>query len=143
MRKKPFSNRQDLLRVGIDFHGHLGPFLVFGLRMGRVAVQRLKPKHIHELSATVWTKTSPPQSCVLDGIQVSSGCTLGKGNIRVEKSQRTKVKFWARDRALVIEPSKKAQALLSGVSHRSPELEVREIALALHRMSDRDLFRIF
>lgn len=134
--RKPSSSKQDLLKAGIDFHGHLGPYLVFGLRMGTIAVQQLKPKHIHELSATVWTRTSPPQSCVLDGIQISSSCTLGKGNIRVKESQRTKARFRTGNHTLVIEPTEKAQALLSRVSRRSPQLEVQKIALALHRMPD-------
>ena len=142
MVRKPSSSKQDLLRTGIDFHGHLGPYLVFGLRMGTIAVQQLKPKHIHELSVTVWTRVSPPQSCVLDGIQVSSGCTLGKGNIRVKESQRTKAEFRIGNYTLVIEPSEKAQAMLSRVSRRSPQLEVQKIALALYRMPDRELFNI-
>ncbi|EMR74644.1 formylmethanofuran dehydrogenase subunit E [Thermoplasmatales archaeon SCGC AB-540-F20] len=32
----------------------------------------------------MWTgDKNPPISCIIDGIQISSGCTLGKGNISV------------------------------------------------------------
>lgn len=59
------------------------------------AVHKLGPKRLHEMSATVWTRNSLPQSCVLDGIQVSSGCTFGKRNITVKESaqERTRVEF--------------------------------------------------
>jgi formylmethanofuran dehydrogenase subunit E len=139
MRSKS-SSRQGRLEAGIDFHGHLGPYLVLGLRMGNTAVRMLKPKGLHGLSATVWTPISPPQSCVLDGIQVSSGCTLGKGNIRVRESKRTKARFRSADRTLVIEPTEKVMELLSRISNGSRQLDVQEIAIALNRMPDSGLF---
>ena len=140
--KKRASGRQRLLKEGVDFHGHLGPYLVFGLRMGVIAIQRLKPKRLHELSATVWTRKSPPESCMLDGIQVSSGCTLGKGNIIVKESQRIKVRFRKGNRVILIGPTEKTAALLSRVSASSPQREVQEIALALHRMPNHELFTV-
>jgi formylmethanofuran dehydrogenase subunit E len=139
MRAKS-SSRQALLKAGVDFHGHLGPYLVLGLRMGVTAVQLLKPQGLHGLSATVWTPILPPQSCVLDGIQVSCGCTLGKGNIRVRKSKRTKARFHSGNRTLTIEPTEKTMELLSQISNGSRQLDVKEIAIALHRMPDRELF---
>jgi len=140
MKKR--SSTQGLLKAGVDFHGHLGPYLVLGLRMGMVAVEMLKPKGLHELSATVWTETSPPQSCILDGIQVSSSCTLGKGNIRVKESRRTKARFRKGNRIVVIGPTEKATRLLSRISADSPQLELQKIALALDRMPERKLFTI-
>ena len=64
------------------FHGHLGPFLVLGLRMGFLAQTILKSDPF-TMKAEVHTRKTPPFSCVIDGIQFSSGCTLGKGNISV------------------------------------------------------------
>ena len=142
MTRKRALSRQRLLKEGVGFHGHLGPYLVVGLRMGAIAIQRLKPRRLHELSATVWTKKSPPQSCLLDGIQVSSGCTLGKGNIRVEDSRRTKVEFRKGGRTITIEPSRKATIMLSRVSMGSPQLELKGIAVALHRIPDRELLKV-
>ena len=138
---KRLGARERRLKTAVHFHGHLGPYLVFGLRMGMIAVQMLDPKGLHELSATVWTGKSPPQSCVLDGVQVSSGCTLGKGNIKAKESRRMKATFRKGKRTVVIEPTEKATKLLSRVSRDSPEL-VQEIAFALHRMPDRELFII-
>lgn len=136
------TSLQQLLGSGVDFHGHLGPYLVLGLRMGRHAVRKLRPKRLHEMSATVWTRNMPPQSCVLDGIQVSSGCTFGKRNITVKESKRTRAKFRKSGRTIAIEPTEKAVAMLSRVSAASPHNELREIALTLYRMSDRELLKV-
>lgn len=69
----------DLLRA---FHGHLGPWVFAGLRMGRHALQRLQADPHFGIEADVWCPGAPPPSCMLDGIQFSTGCTLGKQNIR-------------------------------------------------------------
>jgi formylmethanofuran dehydrogenase subunit E len=130
---------RDLLQEGVRFHGHLGPYLALGLRMGIVAVRVLKPKALHELSVKVWTKKTPPQSCLLDGIQVSSGCTLGKGNVRVEAAEHIRATFRRGRRSVLIEPTEKITALLAKVSEQSPA-RLRETARILYRMPDRELF---
>jgi len=78
-----FLISDELLERAIEFHGHLGPFLVLGLKMGLIAKERLKPEGIHTLQATIKTKLRTPYSCVIDGIQVASSCTLGKNNIKI------------------------------------------------------------
>jgi len=136
------TSLQQLLESGVDFHGHLGPYLVLGLRMGRHAVRKLRPKRLHEMTATVWTSNMPPQSCVLDGVQVSSGCTFGKRNIRVRESKHTRAEFRKGSRTIVIEPTEKAATLLSRVSAGSPYPMLREIALTLYGMPDRELLNV-
>jgi len=64
------------------FHGHLGPYVVLGYRMGLIANDKLGEDPFCK-NAIVYTGNSPPISCLVDGIQLSSGCTLGKGNIEV------------------------------------------------------------
>lgn len=72
----------DLIKTGVVFHGHLGPFLVVGIRMGIIALNELNSGGYSDIDALVETGTTPPISCLIDGIQVSTGCTLGKGNIQ-------------------------------------------------------------
>jgi len=110
--------------------------------MGRHAVRKLRPKRLHEMSATVWTRSLPPQSCVLDGIQVSSGCTFGRRNIRVKESKHTRAEFRKGGRTIAIEPTEKAVATLSRASAASLHTELREIALTLYRMRDRELLNV-
>ena len=69
-----------LLVAAGRFHGHIGPFLAIGLRMGGMANEVLGRDPM-EMKAVVIVEARPPRSCVLDGIQYSTGCTMGKGNI--------------------------------------------------------------
>jgi inosine-uridine nucleoside N-ribohydrolase len=74
---------RDLLK---GFHGHLGPYVVLGYRMGRLALEKTGSGGHFGISAHVYTKLEPPPSCIIDGIQIGSGCTLGKRNIQVHAS---------------------------------------------------------
>jgi len=73
----------EILKHLETFHGHLGPYAVIGYRMGIIANERLGADPFDK-QVQVKTGTTPPLSCIIDGIQYSSGCTLGKGNISVE-----------------------------------------------------------
>lgn len=70
-----------------EFHGHEGIWAAIGYMAGRMAkniLQPEKPKHMEALVKI------PPESnhyCVLDGVQISSCCTMGKRNIIVEDSK--------------------------------------------------------
>lgn len=64
------------------FHGHLGPYVLAGARMGQAALARLQASPHFGLEVDVYCPDAPPPSCAMDGIQFSSGCTLGKRNIR-------------------------------------------------------------
>jgi len=74
------------------FHGHLGPYAVIGYRMGLIANQKLGSDPFCK-KAKVYTGTTPPISCIIDGIQLSSNCTLGKGRIQVEDKNTAKAEF--------------------------------------------------
>jgi len=72
---------KSILKSAVDFHGHLGPYLVLGLLMGDLAIYKLKCKRHFGIKAIVKGAEQKPKSCLIDGIQVSTGCTYGKGNI--------------------------------------------------------------
>ena len=74
------------------FHGHIGPYVVIGYRMGVVANRILGDDPFSKF-ATVFTGKNPPMSCIIDGIQIASGCTIGKGNIEVKDEHRAKAVF--------------------------------------------------
>jgi len=80
--QEKIEQSEDFLLKAIEFHGHLGPYLVLGLKAGLFANQIFGRKPM-KTEAFIKTKTTPPQSCFADGVQFSTGCTLGKGdNIR-------------------------------------------------------------
>jgi formylmethanofuran dehydrogenase subunit E len=95
-------NNNPLLQAGGRFHGHIGPFLAVGLRMGLAANERIGRDPMG-MKATVRVEGRPPRSCVVDGIQYSTGCTLGKGNIAIEPdSKKISARFTGKSGAVSI-----------------------------------------
>ncbi|MBU1124752.1 MAG: formylmethanofuran dehydrogenase subunit E family protein [Candidatus Omnitrophica bacterium] len=70
------------LEEAVKFHGHLGPYLVLGLRAGTLALQRTGSKKYFGIKVKVQGATHKPKSCLIDGLQLATGATYGKGNIR-------------------------------------------------------------
>ena len=75
-----------------SFHGHLGPYVVAGVRLGRYALKRLQAVP-HGIEADVWCPDGPPISCLLDGIQFVTGATLGKHNLRHHVDEEVRALF--------------------------------------------------
>lgn len=67
--------------------------MIAGLRMGLTALERLDAKGWFHINCTVELKWEPPDSCVIDGIQSSTGCTMGKGNIGVLEGEGVSAEF--------------------------------------------------
>lgn len=65
------------------FHGHLGPFAMLGYRAGKLALKSLGAPSHFGIHAEVRCPAQPPPSCFADGVQYSTGCTLGKRNIEL------------------------------------------------------------
>ena len=78
-----------LIKKAIDFHGHLGPFLVIGVRMGSLAkrILNLNAEESNKLRVTARLPLLTPFSCILDGIQATTQCTVGNQKLRIENSQ--------------------------------------------------------
>lgn len=75
------NNNKITLREAEKFHGHLGPYLVLGLKAGELALKKLTCKKYFELEVKIWGANKKPRSCLIDGLQLSTGATYGKGNI--------------------------------------------------------------
>jgi formylmethanofuran dehydrogenase subunit E len=133
---------KSLLKSATTFHGHLGPYLVLGLRMGLLAKETLKPHGLHDLSVTVWTKRSPPESCVLDGIQISSGCTLGRSSLRVVGASQIRARFRKENHSILVKPTEEAARLLRSISGRTAKNRLEEIAVTVGSMPSKALFTV-
>jgi len=81
------------LKEGIKFHGHLGPYLVLGILAGEFALKKLAAKKYFGLAVKVWGATEKPKSCLIDGLQLATGATYGKGNIKRIKAKKIKILF--------------------------------------------------
>ena len=82
----------------IEFHGHGGPLMIIGLKMGVTALNRLNAFGWFDLNCKVFLNWVPPDSCVIDGIQVSAGCTMGKHNIVVVEQPGVMAEFTKEDK---------------------------------------------
>ncbi len=78
-------------REAVRFHGHDGPFLALGYRLGRYLVKTMKPRGIMDLEITVNAKMTKPLTCVIDGLQCSTFATLGKGNLITKATNRKRM----------------------------------------------------
>ena len=77
-----------------DFHGHLGPFLVIGIRMGLAGLKELgESASKRHLLITASLPLRVPFSCIIDGIQVSTKCTVGNRKLRLRAAKEVRVEF--------------------------------------------------
>jgi inosine-uridine nucleoside N-ribohydrolase/formylmethanofuran dehydrogenase subunit E len=72
-----------------EFHGHLGVFSIVGAKMG-IRARELFGVGPDMLEVVTYAGTKPPYSCLNDGIQVSTGATLGMGTIHLVTDSITK-----------------------------------------------------
>lgn len=77
-------NPKEFLEMGQQFHGHKCPAMPMGLRVGAAAMNKLGIGRTGDGAwmALVETGEAHCATCFADGIQVITGCTLGKGNIK-------------------------------------------------------------
>ena len=67
----------------VQFHGHLGPAVVAGARMGMIGLRVVEAKGYFDVEVTCeGPMAKPPQACFLDGVQVATGATLGKRTLQ-------------------------------------------------------------
>ena len=93
-----------MIERGTLLHGHLGPFLVAGIRMGLLALRELQSSGYFGLRAESEAGRTTPLSCLNDGVQIGSGCTAGKGNLHIVGEGGPRVRFITDDgRAVTIE----------------------------------------
>lgn len=67
-----------------EIHGHLGIYSLVGAKMGLRAREYFNVG-THELDLVSYAGLTPPLSCLNDGLQVSTGATLGRGTINISK----------------------------------------------------------
>ncbi|PIZ38591.1 MAG: tRNA CCA-pyrophosphorylase [Armatimonadetes bacterium CG_4_10_14_0_8_um_filter_66_14] len=75
---------KDYLEAGLKLHGHKCPAMPMGLRVGAAAMNKLGVDRAPDgqLLALVELGDDHCATCFADGIQMITGCTFGKGNIK-------------------------------------------------------------
>ena len=130
---------EEILNKIEDFHGHIGPYVIIGYKMGEISKSKLGEDPFSK-KAIVWTGNETPLSCIIDGIQLSSGCTLGKGNIIVKNEKIPKVQF-------ITKEGKTLDITLKKVIHDKIKIEVNknnitDYSKSIYKQSNHELFEI-
>ncbi len=68
-----------------EIHGHTGIYSIIGAKMGIRAMEYFNVG-VNNLVVTTFAGSEPPLSCFNDGVQISSGATIGQGLITVSDS---------------------------------------------------------
>ena len=137
---------EDILRRAIDWHGHFGPFLVLGVKMGIIGIRELEViKGNPKLRVTVMTKPSVPFSCVIDGVQAATQCTLGNRRLRLRNSTKSvsaKFQILEGNTVTVTFNPAKQEELKELLSKHVRSEEIEKIAHNVVSMSEKELFNL-
>lgn len=130
------------IRRAEKLHGHLGPFLVVGVRMGKTAKQVLSIKGNGKLQAEAKIPLLTPFSCVLDGIQATTNCTIGNQKLRIKNSKKEIAVSFTLDSAKAIKISVKPEIVKKLMNRISEGASNEELAREIAQMPEDVLFTI-
>jgi formylmethanofuran dehydrogenase subunit E len=130
------------IRTAEKLHGHLGPFLVIGVRMGKTAKKVLGTKGNSKLQAEATIPLLTPFSCVLDGIQAVTNCTIGNQKLRVKNSKKEIAVSFTLESAKAISISVKPEIVKKLMNRISEGSSNEELAREIARTSEDQLFII-
>lgn len=135
--KKVIKNytKSELLKLSVAFHGHIGPYLVLGLKAGELA-NSILDKDPFKMRAEVFCPPRTPYSCIIDGIQFSTGCTMGKCNITMHPSEVIKIVFTKNGRSLEIYLKK---TILEQIASLKEEA-IEDVSKKIYNDSANDIF---
>jgi formylmethanofuran dehydrogenase subunit E len=129
----------------VKLHGHLGPFLVVGVRMGGVAKRVFSQDAETSVRFQVTAKVPlvVPFSCTIDGIQAATHCTLGNQRLRMENTQKQIVaSFRAENSDHQVRISVIPSVIRELMRKMSAGIDNDELAREIAAMPERQLFTI-
>jgi formylmethanofuran dehydrogenase subunit E len=110
-----------------EFHGHLGPYLVLGAKMGLYAKNTLSSSPF-EIAAEITLPLKPPLSCTIDGIQFTSGATTGKANLKVLDGSPIRIVFYKGNDGIILVPKENIlEKIRNQVDHEDLEILAGQI----------------
>jgi formylmethanofuran dehydrogenase subunit E len=120
------------------FHGHLGPYIVLGYRIGKYVRGNFCDDPFR-MKAEIYCAGTPPQSCLADGIQLGSGCTLGKRNIEIIPAETLSCIFEADGKRVTITP----RPFPHPKRDQDYEAAIESVAEEMYYQQDDQLFDVF
>ena len=82
---------KELIKQAKAFHGHWCSGLAIGIRIAEAALDTVGHNGDEEIFCV-----SECDHCAVDAIQFLTGCTIGKGNLRIENVGKTAFRFYRR-----------------------------------------------
>ena len=135
-----------ILEKAEAFHGHLGPFLTIGVRMGLVGLNRMGMAEGKSLVVTASLPTRVPFSCIIDGIQITTKCTTGNQKLSVKDSAKIHTEFKRKNngqRIVVSLNQSMFEKLKSQLLEENlPDEEVRQLAWKVAAIPETELFLV-
>jgi len=79
-----------------EFHGHRCPFMPIGYRMGTLMLKTLGAPRAQDHDYFLFAElgVGHPQTCMMDGLQASTGCTYGKLTIERQNYGKLAATLW-------------------------------------------------
>jgi formylmethanofuran dehydrogenase subunit E len=123
-------------------HGHVGPWNVLGWRMGQAALRELDATWgEHQLDVLCHIPLQTPYSCLVDGLDVGTGNSLGRLDLRLSEVMTMKEIYVGVRRkdgtgpVLLLKPNQKylgkirhpPDAQLDSLAHQCAELPEKEL----------------
>jgi len=137
---------QNWLNRAVEFHGHLGPFVALGVRLGLVGLRETDGRgESSKLHITVTLENRIPLSCAVDGIQVVTGCTIGNKRLKIRHGKSLTASFQIQgvEPVRVIVNKVALDELKRRVlSQRLMSDKLREVAVDIASMSEERLFTV-
>jgi formylmethanofuran dehydrogenase subunit E len=138
----------------VQFHGHLGPAVVAGARMGMIGLRAVEAKGYFDVEVTCeGPMAKPPQACFLDGVQVATGATMGKRSLQWVQADQilVRVKNTRTGRIVDVRPTPALMELLAafkpqakvGTGHgpesKADDEHLAAVARKIATMPDKDV----
>ena len=126
-------------------HGHVGPWNVFGWRIGQAALREFDTEWgRHELDIVCYIPLSTPYSCMADGLVIGTGNSIGRLDIRLAEVMSVDlihVAIRRKDETGPIVIFRARSKYLEHIKNR-PAAELEELSRQCSIMKESDLFQI-
>lgn len=135
----------DVLEKAEDMHGHLGPFLALGVRMSLIGIRNLEIREGNpQLYTVAELEYNVPFSCMLDGIQAVTKCTVGNKRLTWKESKKLKATFTLKDngRVMVSVKPELIMELRRRLGKKPSDATVRQLAFDIATRPESRLFSI-
>ena len=109
------TNPKEWLEFGQKFHGHKCPAMPNGLRVGAAAMNALGVERTGDSALVAMLDLGEDHcaTCFADGVQVITGCTMGKGNIKKTYKGKWAVTLIDKKSKKAVRVTPKAEAMLA------------------------------